>query len=47
MSEYRRGFGLDIGFIDHLRVVITNNYNIIAISTLYKMTLFSNPQCLH
>jgi hypothetical protein len=26
---------LDIGFVDHLQVVITNNYNTIAISTLY------------
>jgi hypothetical protein len=38
MSDYRRGFGLDIGFIDHLQVVTTNNYNTIAISTLYKIT---------
>jgi hypothetical protein len=28
---YRRRFG----FIDHLQVVITNNYNTTAISTLY------------
>jgi hypothetical protein len=27
------GFGLDIGFIDHLQVVTTNDYNTIAIST--------------
>jgi carboxypeptidase C (cathepsin A) len=35
MSE--RGFGLDIGFIDHLQTVTTNNYNTIAISTFYKI----------
>jgi hypothetical protein len=37
--DYRLGFGLDIGFTDHLQVVTTNNYNTIAISTLYKITL--------
>jgi hypothetical protein len=30
MSDYRRGFGLDIGFIDNLQVVTTNNCNTIA-----------------
>jgi hypothetical protein len=30
MNDYRRGFGLSIGFIDHSQVVTTNNYNIIA-----------------
>jgi hypothetical protein len=30
---------LDIGFIDHLQVLTTNNYNTIAIYTLYKTTL--------
>jgi hypothetical protein len=39
MCDYRRGSGLDIGFIDHLQVVTTNIYNTIAISTLYKITL--------
>jgi hypothetical protein len=39
MSDYRRGYGLDIGFIYHLQVVTANNYNIIAISTLYKIML--------
>jgi hypothetical protein len=47
MSDYRRGFELDIGYIDHLQVVTTNNYNTIVIFTLYKITLLSNPQCLH
>jgi hypothetical protein len=27
MSDYRRGFGLEIGFIDLLQVETTNNYN--------------------
>jgi hypothetical protein len=30
MCDYRRGFGLEIEFIDHLQVVIICNYNIIA-----------------
>jgi hypothetical protein len=30
MSDYRRGFGFDIGFTDHLQVTTTNNRNIIA-----------------
>jgi hypothetical protein len=33
--RYRRGFGLVNVFIDHLQVVTTNNYNTIAVSTLY------------
>jgi hypothetical protein len=40
-------FRLDIGFIDHLQVVAKNNCNTITISTFYKITLFSSPQCLH
>jgi hypothetical protein len=45
-SDYRRGFGLDIGFIDYLQVAIACNYNPIAIFTLYKITtsLFQ-PAC--
>jgi hypothetical protein len=39
MNDFRPGFGLDIGFIDHLQVVTTNNYNTIAIFTVYKITL--------
>jgi hypothetical protein len=38
-SDYRQGLQLDTGFIDHVQVVTTNNYNIIAIFTLYKITL--------
>jgi hypothetical protein len=30
MSDYRRGFGLEIRFICHLQVVTTSNYNTIA-----------------
>jgi hypothetical protein len=33
LSDSRRGFVLDIGFIDYLQVVTTNNCNTIAIST--------------
>jgi hypothetical protein len=47
ICDYRWGFGLDIGFIDHFQVVNTNTCNTIAISTLYEITLFSSPQCLH
>jgi hypothetical protein len=39
MSDYRWGFELDIGFIDHSQVVTSNISNTIAISTLYKITL--------
>jgi hypothetical protein len=31
------GFRLMNGFIDHLQVVTTNNYNTIAISPLYSL----------
>jgi hypothetical protein len=38
LSNFRRGFGLEFGFIDHFntRLVTTINYSAIAISTLYK-----------
>jgi hypothetical protein len=29
MSDIRQDFGLEIGFIDHLQVVITSKYNTI------------------
>jgi hypothetical protein len=29
------GFWIGDGFIDHIQVVTTNNYNTVAISTLY------------
>jgi hypothetical protein len=35
MCDYRRGFVLVNRFIDQLQVITTNNYNTIAISTLY------------
>jgi hypothetical protein len=39
MCDYRRGFGLDIGFIDHLEVVNTNNGNSIAIYSSLEHTV--------
>jgi hypothetical protein len=46
--DCRRCFGLNIGFIDRLQVLTTNNYNTIAISTLYNsleptLSLFQSP----
>jgi hypothetical protein len=32
LCDSRRGFELDIGFIDHLQVLATNNYNTIQIT---------------
>jgi hypothetical protein len=47
MSDSRRGFGLDIGFIDHLQIITTNNYNIIAnFHTLPVTDIKSSPHCL-
>jgi hypothetical protein len=39
--DYRRGFELDIGFIDRFntQLITTLNYGDIAISTLHKVTL--------
>jgi hypothetical protein len=46
MGDSRRSFKLDIGFIDHLKVVNTNNHNTIAIVTLYKsLHAKSSPAC--
>jgi hypothetical protein len=30
MNDCRRGFGFESGFIDHLQVVTTGNYNTVA-----------------
>jgi hypothetical protein len=38
VSDFRRGIGLEIGFIDHLQVVTSNNYNIIAIFHTLQIT---------
>jgi hypothetical protein len=48
MSDYRRGFELDIGLTDHLQVVTTNNHNTIAdLQTLHFITVHGNsfPAC--
>jgi hypothetical protein len=37
MSGSRRDVGLLIGFIDHLQVIITNNYNIVGNFHNYKL----------
>jgi hypothetical protein len=43
MSDPRRGFGLEIGFIDHLQVVTVNDNNTIAnFHTL--QTTIAHPQ---
>jgi hypothetical protein len=43
MSDYRRGFGVDIKFTDHFstQLVITLNYS--AIADLHSSQVFSNP----
>jgi hypothetical protein len=44
MSDYRRGFRLDISFIDHLLVISTNNYNTYYFHTSQNHTK-SFPAC--
>jgi hypothetical protein len=42
MSDYRRGFGLEIGFIDHLQIVTTSIYGAIAdLHTLQIITAYA------
>jgi hypothetical protein len=31
VSDPRRGFGLDIRFIDHLQIITTSNYNSLTV----------------
>jgi hypothetical protein len=38
-----KGFGLEITFIDHLQIVATTNYNIIANHTLQITTAHAKP----
>jgi hypothetical protein len=44
MSDYRRGFGLYIGFIDHLQVVTTPS---LFPHFIKSREFFPSPQCLH
>jgi hypothetical protein len=38
MSDSRRGFGLEIGFTDHLQVITANHYNTIAHFRTFQIT---------
>jgi hypothetical protein len=46
VCDFRRGFGLDIGFLRHFntQLVITLNYS--AIANFHTLPI-SSPQCLH
>jgi hypothetical protein len=55
MGDYRRGFGLDIGFLDHLytRLISTSNYSatVLTFNRLHgivsqKMVVFNTEVCL-
>jgi hypothetical protein len=35
MNNYRRGFGLVIGFIENLQNVTTNNYDSLTVTTAH------------
>jgi hypothetical protein len=38
MSDYRRGFGMVFGFIEHLQIVTTSNYKAVANSCTHLLT---------
>jgi hypothetical protein len=46
-SDSRRGFGLDIGFIDHFNAWLLTALNYSAIADFHTLQVFSSPQCLH
>jgi hypothetical protein len=44
---YRRGFGLVIGFADHLYTCLGTTSNYSAIADFHTLQAFSDPQCPH